>query len=837
MRRARFLRGSWFPSAHPKYAWAIALLLLIPLRDERIANPSAEYDQAWRNLQHGELAKSQQEARHGYAQFQRNNPDWASKFQLLEAEAMLLRGMYDDALSLLADYHPRSTNTEDEIRKLSIEGVALTRQQQVSMADQRIASAESLCKGRHYATCGEVFIARGIFADEQRDFAAARQSFLDTLAFAQAHQDRYLEANAALNLGWTALHIEHFDEAMDWLESASQTCRAIGAEHLAAKASGNLGWAYLNLGDNERALELFLEAVKSTARRGDIHSELGWITSAGDVYRSTGDPARAAEAYGQALALANQLNSKEDIVSALEALAHASIDAGKLQDAESYLEQLSPLVPATANRLDVLDVMLAQGGLAAAQRDNQHAEKLLRAVELDPASQTSMRLGAEHELAALYESQGNATAADRMYRTALTSFESARDQLKNEESRLPFLANATSIYDDYVHFLVAHGKADEALRIADQSRAQTLAQGLGVASTNHFLDIPTLRPSNIAQKTDATLLFYWLGAKQSYLWAISSKKTELFPLPPQPEITQSIERYRKTLLGFTDPVENSNADGLALYRTLVAPASAMLQPGSNVVILCDGALSQLNFETLIVPDPHPHYWIEDATLVSAPSLHLLGSANSARPPGHKLLLFGDAVPPNADYPQLPLAASEMKQIEQHFGLQDATVYSGQRANAAAYLAVKPQGFAYIHFVAHGVASRTDPLDSAIILSRSTAAEDSFKLHAREIIQHPIHARLVTVSACYGSGARSYLGEGLVGLAWAFLRAGAHNVIGALWEVSDDSTSQLMGNLYQGLASGMPPSAALRQAKLSLLHSRREFRKPFYWAPFQIYTGL
>jgi CHAT domain-containing protein len=76
---------------------------------------------------------------------------------------------------------------------------------------------------------------------------------------------------------------------------------------------------------------------------------------------------------------------------------------------------------------------------------------------------------------------------------------------------------------------------------------------------------------------------------------------------------------------------------------------------------------------------------------------------------------------------------------------------------------------------------------------------------------------------------------LVGLSWAFLRAGAHNVIGALWEVSDDSTPRLMDALYQGLADGQNPASALRRAKLNLLHSPGRFRAPFYWAPFQIYT--
>jgi CHAT domain-containing protein len=248
-------------------------------------------------------------------------------------------------------------------------------------------------------------------------------------------------------------------------------------------------------------------------------------------------------------------------------------------------------------------------------------------------------------------------------------------------------------------------------------------------------------------------------------------------------------------------------------------------------------LSQLNFETLIAPAPNPHYFIEDATIVSAASLHLLASAKPQETRDSNLLLLGDAVSPNPDYPELPKAATEMKQIEQHFSAKDATIFARERATSESYTSSEPQQFTYIHFVAHGVASRTDPLDSAIILSRSSAEEDSFKLHARDVMQHPIHARLVTISACYGSGARAYAGEGLVGLSWAFLHAGAHNVIGALWEVSDESTPLLMGSLYQGLQDGMPPAVALRRAKLSLMRAKGGFHKPFYWAPLQIYTGL
>jgi len=95
---------------------------------------------------------------------------------------------------------------------------------------------------------------------------------------------------------------------------------------------------------------------------------------------------------------------------------------------------------------------------------------------------------------------------------------------------------------------------------------------------------------------------------------------------------------------------------------------------------------------------------------------------------------------------------------------------------------------------------------------------------------------VSISACYGSGSRSYSGEGLVGLSWAFLRAGARNVVSALWEANDASTPKLMDSMYTGIGNGDNPAAALHKAKLALLHSDSVYRRPFYWAPFQLYTG-
>jgi CHAT domain-containing protein len=795
------------------------------------------------------LEQSQQLAANYAKRFRTLDPEWTSRFIVLEAQSAAWRGMYESVIEILTPPLPIPGNVGLAVQRLSLLGTANTHLHEFAKAKQEMEEASYLCSATEEAACGGLLRAKGGLAIELGEPERAYELYIQSLAVARRFKQPMDEASSLMNLGRTCFLEEKLDEGIDWTRAASRLAASLHADDIRLSTLGNLGWAYYKLGDSERALAMYAEAERSAIALGDIGTAVVWLTASGHVYQDSDNLALAAQSHREALKLAEEINSKGDIITALEDLAHVSVETGRVDEADAYIKKVTPLINVNENRLDMLDVMLAQGKIAAAKRDNAKAEQYFRDVEHDPASQTSMRLGAEHELARLYESQGDTLSAEGMYKTALATFEGARNQLKNEDSKLPFLTNATSLYDDYIHFLLAHGRTDEALITADQSRAQTLAQGLGQTASQQTSHSAAISPRAVARKAGATLLFYWLGEKQSYLWAITPQKISLLSLPPQKQINLLIERYRKALLGAEDPLESNNATGQALYTMLVAPASSLIQPGAPVMVLADGALSQLNFETLIVPGANaangiaarPHYWIEDATLLSAPSLSMLAAAKPMHVANRNLLLLGDAVSPDENYPELPYASVEMKQIERHFGAREQLVFARSQATPEAYLSSNPKNYSYIHFVSHGVASRADPLDSAIILSRtpsqSTAQEDSFKLYAREVMRHPIDARLVTISACYGSGTRAYAGEGLVGLSWAFLRAGAHNVVGALWEANDESSPQLMDSMYQGLQEGKAPEAALRTAKLALLHSQNKFRKPYYWAPFQIYTRL
>jgi CHAT domain-containing protein len=333
------------------------------------------------------------------------------------------------------------------------------------------------------------------------------------------------------------------------------------------------------------------------------------------------------------------------------------------------------------------------------------------------------------------------------------------------------------------------------------------------------------------------LLFYWMGDEQSYLWVVTAEKIQCVPLPKKSEIDPLLQKYRKAILEGQDVLTSQDGSGKELFAKLVAPAREWIPKNSRVVVLPGEGLYGLNFETLIVPDPAPHYWIEDVTLAEAGSLTLLSAATGRSAAAKKsLLLVGNPESASQEFPSLAQAQVEMQKVSAHFASGQCKVLGGKQATPSAYLQSDPRQFAYLHFVAHGTASLTQPLESAVILSPEG---DSFKLYARDIVAHPLDAHLVTISACNGAGTRAYAGEGLVGLSWAFLRAGAHNVIASLWEVSDaSSTGLLMDRLYEGLDKGEDPATALRNAKLSVLKSSvgTVFHKPFYWAPFQLYVG-
>ena len=770
------------------------------------------------------------------AQFADRDVEWTWRFKVLKAQILLYKSNFQEALAILGESLPASLVGSDiPVRKAMMEGIAHRQGQQFLESQKNLNEAEQLARASHPQLLGDVLNARGALEVDEKKFREGQVTFEQALKLARQERDRDLEASVLNNLSRAAMGQEHFDEAVGLANAALKFSRSLGLEPLADTVLGNLGWSYLELGDFDNALDFYKQGAEATGKSGLSSISAYYFTGAAESYLGLHEYALAEDLAQNTLVRARQLKNAWNIAVCLNMLTKIMLKTGRLGEAERYNQEALNV----EDRSGKVYALLFAGHIAAANKHFSYAEELFHQVLAEPNSETAVKWEAEAGLAQVWDDQGRFVEAERQYVKAINTIEQARRSVNHDELRLSFLSSGIEVYGKYVDFLIRRGRPADALNQAELSRARTLSEGLSSSELGESPRVAQrVQPQQLAQRLHATLLVYWLGEKRSYLWAVTPSKTECFTLPRAPEIDPLIKSYREFTLKSGDLLQGGASTGEKLYASLVEPAKKLIPPGSRVILLPDASLYGLNFETLIVPGAQPHFWIEDVTVITASSLSLLASAANRAPPREKsLLLVGNALPVS-EFGPLPQAPAEMQKIEQYFGESRRAILQGPRATPNAYLSSEPGRFSYLHFVTHGTASRTRPLESAVILSKEPAG-DTYKLYARDIVQHHLNANLVTISACNGSGTRAYSGEGLVGLSWAFLRAGAHNVIGALWEVSDASTPQLMDSLYGELDQGKDPATALRDAKLRFLHSPDSgsvFKKPFYWAPFQLYAG-
>jgi len=772
----------------------------------------------------GEYDIALQEADRAYQEYSRaNNIEWAWRFRVLKAQVLVQRGSLSESLELLNEDLPASLRNSDvAVRRRMEQGLAHDFSHQYDKAGQDLKDAEKLARDYQPSLLADVEQSKGILDVDLRNYAEAEANFQSALSIAREQKLQHLEAAALGSLGNVAMSQYQYDKAIEQYKSALRVSTALHENSSFAKTLGNIAWGYFELGDFENALSLFNQAVEASKRSGLVADRVYWLTGVANSHFALHDYKAAESTLQQAIKFARESDEKNTLVECLNDISAVALETGDVEAADRYNREATNLEQSGIDRSHVLYSELIRARILSKQRDFAVAEPLLKKIIGDPATTKADRWEAKARVAKLYDDENRVAEAEREYWEVIGTFEEARKSVGQDELRLSFISGGIRYYDDYVEFLITHGRSNDALKAAELSRALTLIEGTsskGNALKASLQSTPGVQPQAVAKRLKATLLFYWVGQRHSYLWEITPVTTAYFTLPAASKIDPAVKSYREAVAGSKDVAETEEAAAEKLYATLVAPAQKLIAQNARVILLPDGSLYSLNFETLIVPGPKPHFWIEDVTLTTASSLSLLASGANRLPPKQKnLLLVGDALKANEEFERLPQAEEEIQNVERYFPESNRTVLKLDHATPSAYLGSNPERYAYLHFVTHGTASRAQPLESAVILSKEPAS-DTYKLYARDIVTRHLNAELVTISACNGSGTRAYSGEGLVGLSWAFLRAGAHNVIGALWEVSNaPSTAQLMDVFYKGLSRGEDPASALREAKLSFLRS-------------------
>ncbi len=803
----------------------------------------SEIYQKAQTLQHqDELTQALAVANRGLARsLKEQDTSYYWRFRLLKAELLLIQGDPAAASKLLKGTIPPIAGAEElqarqQMGRGSAAFIAGDYPGSLAFYDQASLLAHS-SGARPLLT--EIKLRQGYSLLRLGKAAAAETAFLAALTSARQQRDSFLEASALGDLALLRMNDARYDEAIDRFQQALLLFEKIPSRRSIARTLNNLGYCELELGDPEKAIHFFQEAnqrATGAAMWSDVQVSQGRI---GDCYYQRGDLQNALVYYRRALAGARRTSEKYWIANWLYDLATASMDLGDLAKAEVYNNQALALQQQMRNPLERLNPLLNKARLEFSRKQFDKAEKQYRSVIALAQAQPGLRdpvivLNARSGLARLLIETGHPVEAEAQFQKTLALINSTRTDVTKDEHSITYFANLISYYQNYVDFLAARGRNAEAFRIAESSRARLLSDRLQEhGPTPGSVTLGQLQ--SLARRSHTIFLSYWLAPQRSFLWVVRPAGLATFILPGQDQIAQRVEAYRRAIDGLRDPLASGSSAGYALYDTLLAPVQALIPQGSKLAIAPDGALYNLNFAAIPVPSPKPHYWIEDVIISVVPSLStLVGHRTLARPPhSPSLLLIGDPVSADPSrFPRLANAKAEIEKIQMQFPSARKMVLTGKSAGPKAYAAARPERFSLIHFAAHATANLEDPLDSAIILSPQ---DENFKLYARDVTRLPIRADLVSISACHSAGARSYAGEGLVGFAWAFLRAGARNVIAGLWEVDDQSTAQIMTHLYAGIHRGLSSSGALRAAQLELLGSKSAFHKPYYWAPFEVFA--
>ena len=757
----------------------------------------------------------------------RGRPDlhWHWEFRLLEAEILLEMGQSAQTLKLL-ETDAALQSSRHNIRRRILRAKVHLRRSEFSQAAALLEEALMLASGAEFPGLRtEIDLLRGQLFGRQNQIPEAEQAYGRALESALKAKDSFLQASANNGLGMLRKQRSKWDEALPWFQEALKIWKSLEARHFVAGALNNLSMCYSNLGDFDRALEYSQQAMglaQPSARLAEVLGETG------SLYVRWGQPAKAIPYYQRALAVSKEFGVPAEAARWAGNLTSTFLDIEDWARAEQINDEALRL---KLEKQPGAFLLLNAAAIATGRGRSADARRIYEEVIASDSGDPSVLWASYAGLADLFLLAGDAPMANRNFEAAIRIIEQSRSDLNRNEHKITFLARLIRFYQNYVDALMKQNNPVRALEVADSCRARILGERLSlqmkaqpVGERRDF--------QNISLQSNTVWLSYWIAPRRSFLWIVTPREVRHFVLPPADEIARWVAQYRSFLeKSIRDPIRTENEAGRWLFHTLIGPVRSLLPPGSRVTVVPDGPLHQVNFESLPVYDAGPHYWIQDVTVSIAPSFGVYLTRSSARPASPpSALVIGNPEFADSGYPKLDHAAAEISNVANRFPHPSTKVFNGAAAQPGAYAQARPGGFSIIHIASHAEANQQSPLESAVILSPGLTG---FKLYARDVMNIPLNAELVTLSACRSAGARTYAGEGLVGFAWAFLQAGAHSVIAGLWDVPDKSTALLMDRMYEQIEAGQPAADALRAAKLSLIQSN--YAKPYYWAPFQIYT--
>ncbi len=432
------------------------------------------------------------------------------------------------------------------------------------------------------------------------------------------------------------------------------------------------------------------------------------------------------------------------------------------------------------------------------------------------------------QLGRILTAQKNIPGAIAAESEAVKTLQSLRKDLVavNPDVQFSFRDSVEPVYRDLVGLLLTSNPDVNKLK-----QARETIESLQVAELENFFREACLYNKAKAKQIDEVDP----TAAVVYPIVLRDRIAAIFSIPGQPlsyyqtDITQQeVENTLEQLLQSLNPVY-SDRERLRLsqqvYSWLIQPAEADLSKNQikTLVFVLDSGLRNLPMAAL---HDGKQYLVEKYNVALTPGMQLLEPKSLTG--GNLNAVIAGISESSQGFVALPGVKTEVQQISSQ--MPSTLLLNQNFTNDNLQSQLQETSAPVIHLATHGQFS-SDPEETYILTWDRQIKVKDFETLLRSREQRPTSPiELMVLSACQTASGDNRAALGMAGMA---IRSGARSTLATLWSVQDQSTSVLMTEFYQKLNqknTNLTKAEALRQAQLALVNSK-EYRHPFYWAPF------
>ncbi|XP_067046750.1 tetratricopeptide repeat protein 28-like [Acropora muricata] len=721
-------------------------------------------------------------------------------------------------------------------------------------------SGDRAGEGQAYGNLGIAYLSLG-------DYKKAIEYHEKRLKIAKEIGDRAGEGRAYGSLGNAYKSLGDYQKAVQYHEKDLKIAKEIGDKAGEGGAYGNLGIAYKSLGDYQKAVQYHEKDLKSAEEIGDRAGEGRAYGNLGIAYDLLGAYQKAIEYHEKCLKFGKEIGDQAGQGQAYGNLGIAYHSLGNYQKAIEYHEKRLKIAREIGDRAGEGRAYGNLGNGYQSLGDYQKAYEYHKR-HLKIAKEIGDRAGegnAFHNIGIRFFSLGQFENAADNFGCAVKAFNAARSCLTSKDD---WKINFRELYETTNTFLwkslLRLEKLDEALFAAERGRAQTLTDNLLIqyklpesllATTVDFKEILP----RLFTELSSPILFLAIEGLMINIWLLSRGKkvtfrkgrlegdrTDKYPVRALlqsclkkigthvrvrcedrtlDELPRDCPFSRKVCEEVKESFESLGNHFKVFYDGIIGPIVDMLGPQDDeMVIVPDGALCFTPWAAVIES-------IRIRTIPSLTSYHLILNVPEGYHKKTEALLVGNPCLKElkGDWHDLPCAQEEVELIA---SILNTIPLVGRQATKAEVMK-QMSSVGLIHIAAHG-----NELTGEIALSPNPGwtsqfpQEEDFILKMSDVQAANLRACLVVLSCCHTGRGKMLKGEGVVGIARAFLAAGARSVLVALWAIDDKATMVFMKSFYQHLKEGKTASVAVHQS-IKCLRESEEFSEMRYWAPFQL----